>query len=123
MSGRTKVKHGLLPSVSLCHTNFSSFFFIAALDAPKDLTATEVTETTIVLEWKRPLAKFDHYRLIHVSADGHRTEENVPGSSDTHILTGLTPGMMYTISITAERGRRSSVPSTISAPTGQRPKY
>ncbi|XP_008334106.1 tenascin isoform X1 [Cynoglossus semilaevis] len=90
---------------------------VTALDAPKDLTATEVTETTIVLEWKRPLAKFDHYRLIHVSADGHRTEENVPGSSDTHILTGLTPGMMYTISITAERGRRSSVPSTISAPT------
>uniref|UniRef100_A0A3P8VL08 Fibronectin type-III domain-containing protein n=1 Tax=Cynoglossus semilaevis TaxID=244447 RepID=A0A3P8VL08_CYNSE len=103
---------------------------------PKDTTQARITGTvplgnstkdhfsilhfsyTILPKWKQPLAKFDHYRLIHVSADGHRTEEDVPGSSDTHTLTGLTPGMMYTISITAERGRKSSIPSTISALTG-----
>ncbi|XP_069380423.1 tenascin isoform X2 [Paralichthys olivaceus] len=90
---------------------------VTALDAPKDLTVTEVTETTIMLEWKRPLAKLDSYRLVHVSADGHRAEEVVPGSSESHTLRGLTPGMLYTVSIIAERGRRTSAPATISAPT------
>lgn len=92
------------------------------MDAPKDLTVAEVTETTMMLEWKRPLAKLDSFRLIYVSADGHRAEDVVPGSSDSHTLRGLTPGMLYTISITAERGRRNSAPTTISAPTGQRCK-
>lgn len=94
-------------------------FNLSALDAPKDLTVVEVTETTMVLEWKRPLAKLDSYRLVYVSADGHRVEDEVPGSFESHTLRGLTPGMLYTISITAERGRRTSVPATISAPTGQ----
>ncbi|XP_059192818.1 tenascin isoform X1 [Centropristis striata] len=90
---------------------------VTALDAPKDLTVAEVTETTMMVEWKRPLAKLDSYRLVYVSADGHRVEEVVPGSSESHILRALTPGMLYTISITAERGRRTSAPTTISAPT------
>uniref|UniRef100_A0A3Q3MP13 Tenascin C n=1 Tax=Mastacembelus armatus TaxID=205130 RepID=A0A3Q3MP13_9TELE len=90
---------------------------VTALDGPKDLTVTEVTETTMVLGWKRPLAKLDSYRLVYVSADGHRAEDVVPDSSESFILKGLTPGMLYTISITAERGRRTSAPTTISAPT------
>uniref|UniRef100_A0A3B5BJV0 Tenascin-like n=1 Tax=Stegastes partitus TaxID=144197 RepID=A0A3B5BJV0_9TELE len=90
---------------------------VTALDAPKDLTVAEVTETTMILEWKRPLAKLDSYKLVYISADGHRAEDVVPGSSESHTLRALTPGMLYTISITAERGRRTSVPATISAPT------
>ncbi|KAM9360882.1 tenascin [Symphorus nematophorus] len=90
---------------------------VTALDAPKDLTVAEVTETTMMLEWKRPLAKLDSFRLVYVSADGHRAEEVVPGSSESHTLRSLTPGMLYTISITAERGHRTSAPTSISAPT------
>ncbi|XP_031733205.1 tenascin isoform X2 [Anarrhichthys ocellatus] len=90
---------------------------VTALDAPKDLTVAEVTETTMMLEWKRPVAKLDSFRLVYVSADGHRAEDVVPGSSESHILRGLTPGMLYTISIIGERGRRTSAPTTISAPT------
>ena len=89
------------------------------MDAPKDLILAEVTETTMMLEWKRPLAKLDSYKLAYVSADGHRAEDEVPSSSESHTLRGLTPGMLYTISITAERGHKTSVPATISAPTGQ----
>ncbi|XP_036954764.1 tenascin isoform X1 [Acanthopagrus latus] len=90
---------------------------VTALDAPKDLTVAQVTETTMMLEWKCPLAKLDSFRLVYVSADGHRAEEVVPGSAESHTLRSLTPGMLYTISITAERGRRTSAPATISAPT------
>ncbi|XP_028270785.1 tenascin isoform X2 [Parambassis ranga] len=94
---------------------------VTALDAPKDLTVAEVTETTMMLEWKRPLAKLDSYRLVYLSADGHKAEDIVPSSSESHTLRGLTPGMLYTIKITAERGRRTSVPATISAPTVLQP--
>ncbi|KAL7392070.1 hypothetical protein ABVT39_019135 [Epinephelus coioides] len=90
---------------------------VTALDPPKDLTVAEVTETTMMLEWKRPLAKLDSFRLVYVSVDGRRAEEVVPGSSESHILRSLTPGMLYTISVIAERGRRTSAPTTISAPT------
>ncbi|XP_068616944.1 tenascin isoform X2 [Brachionichthys hirsutus] len=90
---------------------------VTALDAPKDLTVAEVTETTLTLEWKRPLAKLDSFKLVYISADGHRTEEVVRGSSESHVLRGLTPGMLYTINISAERGTRTSGPATISAPT------
>uniref|UniRef100_A0A8C5HNA4 Tenascin-like n=1 Tax=Gouania willdenowi TaxID=441366 RepID=A0A8C5HNA4_GOUWI len=90
---------------------------VTALDAPRDLTVAEVTETTMMLEWRRPLAKLDSYRLVYVSADGHRAEDVVPGNTESQTLRGLTPGMLYTISIVAERGRRTSVPATISAPT------
>ncbi|XP_021164846.2 tenascin isoform X2 [Fundulus heteroclitus] len=92
---------------------------VTMLDAPKDLTVAEVTETTMMLEWKRPHAKLDSYRLVYVSADGQRAEDTVPGGSESHTLRGLDPGMMYTISITAERGRRTSVPATVSAPTAE----
>ncbi|XP_005802200.2 tenascin-like isoform X3 [Xiphophorus maculatus] len=90
---------------------------VTALDAPRDLTVAEVTETTMMLEWKRPLAKLDSYRLVYVSADGQRAEDSVPGGSESHTLRGLNPGMMYTVSVTAERGRRSSVPASVSAAT------
>lgn len=90
---------------------------VTALDAPKDLAVTEVTETTMMLQWKRPLAKLDSFRLVYVSADGHRAEDVLPGSSESRLLRGLTAGMLYTVSIIAERGRRTSLPSTILAST------
>ncbi|XP_027888874.1 tenascin isoform X3 [Xiphophorus couchianus] len=90
---------------------------VTALDAPRELTVAEVTETTMMLEWKRPMAKLDSYRLVYVSADGQRAEDSVPGGSESHTLRGLNPGMMYTVSITAERGRRSSAPASVSAAT------
>lgn len=96
--------------------------WLLALDAPKELTATEVKETMLTLQWKRPLAKLDFFRVVYVSADGHKAEEEVAGSSDSLTLRGLTPGMLYTISITAERGSKSSSPATIVAATGRRRK-
>ncbi|XP_061753215.1 tenascin-like isoform X2 [Nerophis ophidion] len=90
---------------------------VTALDAPKDLRVAEVTETSMVLEWRRPLAKLDSYRLVYVSAEGQRAEEVLAGASESHTLRGLTAGTLYRVSLSAERGRRTSAPATISAPT------
>ncbi|KAM6965214.1 tenascin [Aplochiton taeniatus] len=93
---------------------------VTALDAPKDLKVAEVTETTMRLAWRKPAAKIDIYRLVYVAADGRKAEAVVPGSADTHVLRNLAPGMLYTITITAERGRRLSGPATISASTEEK---
>ncbi|XP_052412338.1 tenascin isoform X3 [Carassius gibelio] len=89
------------------------------LDAPRDLEVRDSTETTLELVWKRPRAKFSTYRLAFVSADGRREEVELPATTATpYTLSGLSPGMRYTVTLVAERGRRRSGPATITASTG-----
>ncbi|XP_016369956.1 tenascin-like [Sinocyclocheilus rhinocerous] len=92
---------------------------VTDIDAPKDLEVSETTETTLALVWRRPVAKIDTYVLVFTSADGTETELEVPGAANTYILTDLNPGMLYTISLTAKRGRKMSVPATLSASTDE----
>uniref|UniRef100_A0A8C0Y083 Tenascin Cb n=1 Tax=Cyprinus carpio carpio TaxID=630221 RepID=A0A8C0Y083_CYPCA len=82
---------------------------VTDLDAPKDLEVSETTETTLALVWRRPVAKINTYELVFTSADGTETELEVPGAANTYILTDLNPGMLYTISLTAKRGRKMSL--------------
>uniref|UniRef100_A0A8C1IVT3 Tenascin C n=1 Tax=Cyprinus carpio TaxID=7962 RepID=A0A8C1IVT3_CYPCA len=93
---------------------------VTDIDAPKDLEVSETTETTLALVWRRPVAKIDTYMLVFTSADGTETELEVPGAANTYILTDLNPGMLYTISLTAKRGRKMSAPATLSASTVSR---
>ncbi|XP_062339980.1 tenascin-like isoform X2 [Osmerus eperlanus] len=87
------------------------------LDAPKDLEMSESTETTMNLVWRRPRAKISLYKLVYISRAGRREEVQVPGTATSYVLTNLTPGMIYTISLTAERGPKKSAPATLSAST------
>ncbi|XP_029619297.1 tenascin isoform X2 [Salmo trutta] len=90
---------------------------VTALDAPKNLEVESSSETEMVLVWQKPVAKIDKYKLEYVSADGQRAEVT-PFSRDVkYTMKNLTPGMLYTITLTAERGRRQSGPTTISAAT------
>ncbi|XP_067261673.1 tenascin isoform X4 [Chanodichthys erythropterus] len=87
------------------------------LDPPRDLEVRDSTETMLELVWKRPRAKISTYRLVFISADGRREEIELPATATTYILNGLTPGMLYTVTLVAERGRRRSAPATITAST------
>ncbi|KAM9547671.1 tenascin-like isoform 2-T3 [Salvelinus alpinus] len=92
---------------------------VTALDAPKNLEVESSTETQLVLVWQKPVAKIDKYKLLYVSADGYRAELT-PFSNDIKFtLRNLTPGMLYTITLTAERGHKQSGPTTISAATAE----
>ncbi|XP_073696873.1 tenascin isoform X2 [Garra rufa] len=88
------------------------------LDPPRDLDVRDSTETTLELVWKRPRAKISTYRLAFVSADGRREEVELPAATSTYTLSGLNPGMRYTVTLVAERGRRRSAPATVTASTG-----
>ncbi|RXN31563.1 tenascin-like isoform X1 [Labeo rohita] len=87
------------------------------LDPPRDLEVRDATETTLELVWKRPRAKISTYRLAFVSADGRREEVELPAATTTYALNGLNPGMRYTVTLVAERGRRRSAPATVTAST------
>ncbi|XP_058631865.1 tenascin isoform X4 [Onychostoma macrolepis] len=93
------------------------------LDPPRDLEVRDSTETTLELVWKRPRAKISTYRLAFVSADGRREEVELTVTATTYTLSGLSPGIRYTVTLVAERGRRRSAPATVAASTEeQRPQ-
>ncbi|KFW11452.1 Tenascin-R, partial [Eurypyga helias] len=92
------------------------------LDNPKDLEVRDPTETTLSLRWRRPVAKFDRYRLIYVSPSGRRNEVEIPVDSTSFILRGLDAGTEYTISLVAEKGRHKSKPTTVKGSTGVHPE-
>ncbi|XP_056313264.1 tenascin isoform X8 [Danio aesculapii] len=93
------------------------------LDPPRDLEVQSSTETSVDLVWKRPRAKISTYRLAFVSVDGRREEIELPASASTSTLSGLMPGMSYTVTLVAERGHRRSAPATVTASTeAQKPQ-
>nr|ASW28000.1 tenascin-C [Ambystoma mexicanum] len=92
------------------------------LDAPKDLEVSGSTETTLSLRWKRPLAKFERYRITYISNTGKKNEIEVPGNANSFILTGLDAGTEYSITLVAEKGRHKSKPASVDGSTATEPE-
>ncbi|KAM7368699.1 hypothetical protein PAMP_013011 [Pampus punctatissimus] len=90
------------------------------LDPPRDLEQIESTETSISLRWQKPQAKVTGYRLVYVSKDGQVDEVEIPATATSYVLPNLTPGMSYSLSLTAERGHKRSTPVTLSTSTDDR---
>ncbi|XP_068562638.1 tenascin isoform X2 [Cebidichthys violaceus] len=87
------------------------------IDPPRDLKEIESTETSLTLRWRKPRAKVGAYRLEYVSRDGQVGEVEVPPTANGYVLSDLTPGMSYTLTLAAERGFKRSAPVTLSAST------
>nr|DBA21682.1 TPA: hypothetical protein GDO54_018284 [Pyxicephalus adspersus] len=83
------------------------------LDSPKDLEIAGSTETTMNVHWIKPVAKFDHYRLVYIPVGGSESEIQVLRDATSYILTGLEPGKEYSISLIAEKGRHKSKPASV----------
>uniref|UniRef100_A0A8C3RR94 Tenascin C n=1 Tax=Chelydra serpentina TaxID=8475 RepID=A0A8C3RR94_CHESE len=92
------------------------------LDTPKDLEVNDNTETTLSLRWRRPLAKFDRYRLTYMIPSGRKNEIEIPADSTSYILRGLEAGTEYTITLVAEKGRHKSKPTIVTASTEEEPE-
>ncbi|KAM9427133.1 tenascin-N-like isoform 1-T1 [Salvelinus alpinus] len=87
------------------------------LDAPTNLLTREVTEDTADVSWDRPLADIDGYVISYSSAEGSSGEIPVGADSSSYRLTGLRPGVIYTVYIWAVKGSRVSRKSSIEAET------
>ncbi|XP_077626054.1 tenascin isoform X4 [Crocuta crocuta] len=92
------------------------------MDAPKDLRVSETTETNLTLLWRKPSAKFDHYRLNYSLPSGQPVQVQLPRDTTSHVLRGLVPGQEYTILLTAEKGRHKSKPARVKASTEAEPE-
>ncbi|XP_077626053.1 tenascin isoform X3 [Crocuta crocuta] len=92
------------------------------MDAPKDLRVSETTETNLTLLWRKPSAKFDHYRLNYSLPSGQPVQVQLPRDTTSHVLRGLVPGQEYTILLTAEKGRHKSKPARVKASTDHAPE-
>uniref|UniRef100_A0A3Q4GYS1 Tenascin C n=1 Tax=Neolamprologus brichardi TaxID=32507 RepID=A0A3Q4GYS1_NEOBR len=88
------------------------------LDPPRDFEEIESTETSLTVRWQKPQAKIGGYRLVYISRDGQFGEVGFPAATTTYHLPNLTPGMSYTLTLTAERGHKRSTPVSLSASTG-----
>uniref|UniRef100_UPI0037E71CD7 tenascin-like isoform X2 n=1 Tax=Semicossyphus pulcher TaxID=241346 RepID=UPI0037E71CD7 len=88
------------------------------IDPPTDFEEVESAETSLTVRWQKPQAKVSAYRLVYVSGDGQVEEEEIPATVTTYVLSNLTPGMSYTLTLAAERGHKRSARVTLTASTG-----
>nr|XP_023833270.1 tenascin-N-like [Salvelinus alpinus] len=87
------------------------------LDAPTNLLTREVTEDAADVSWDRPLADIDGYVISYSSAEGSMGRIPVGADSSSYRLTGLRPGVIYTVYIWAVKGSRVSRKSSTPAET------
>ncbi|XP_028986642.1 tenascin-R isoform X3 [Betta splendens] len=90
------------------------------MDAPLNLTASEVNHRSALISWQPPIAEIDNYMLTYKSADGNR-KELILDAEDTWIrLEGLAETTEYTVKLQAARGLDTSAVVSTTFTTGSR---
>uniref|UniRef100_A0A674CCM4 Tenascin N n=1 Tax=Salmo trutta TaxID=8032 RepID=A0A674CCM4_SALTR len=90
---------------------------VTELDVPTNLLTREVTEDTATVTWDKVQAEIDGYMISYSSAEGSSGEIPVGADSTSYRLTGLRPGVIYTVYIWAVKGSRVSRKSFVDAET------
>ncbi|XP_064416217.1 tenascin-N [Latimeria chalumnae] len=90
---------------------------VTEIDSPTNLVTDQVTENSASISWRRVQAEIDRYIISYVSANGESRQVAVRADQDANTLTGLRPGVEYTIYIWAEKGNRRSKRASTAAVT------
>ncbi|OWK08313.1 hypothetical protein Celaphus_00011140 [Cervus elaphus hippelaphus] len=90
------------------------------IDSPQNLVTEQVTENTATVSWDPVQAVIDRYLVRYTSADGDAREIPVGKEQSSTILTGLRPGVEYTVHVWAQKGDRESRKADTKAPTDTR---
>lgn len=77
-----------------------------------------VTENTATVSWDPVQAVIDRYMVRYTSADGDTGEVPVGKEQSSAVLTGLRPGVEYTVQVWAQKGTREGKKADTTAPTG-----
>uniref|UniRef100_A0A8C1TF77 Tenascin-R n=1 Tax=Cyprinus carpio TaxID=7962 RepID=A0A8C1TF77_CYPCA len=94
--------------------------FVTPMDAPQNLTASEINHRSALISWQPPIADIDNYMLTYKAADGSR-KELILDAEDTWIrLEGLAETTEYTVRLQAARGLETSTIVSTSFTTGNR---
>uniref|UniRef100_A0A668VAL8 Tenascin N n=1 Tax=Oreochromis aureus TaxID=47969 RepID=A0A668VAL8_OREAU len=76
------------------------------LDAPTNVFAQDETEFSFRVHWDPPQAEIDGYMLTYSSSEGSSEEIVIGSDSTSYTLTGLRPGVLYTVYIWAVKGAK-----------------
>ncbi|XP_078297452.1 tenascin-N isoform X2 [Panthera onca] len=87
------------------------------IDSPQNLVTDRVTENTATVSWDPVQAVIDRYMVRYTSADGDTGEVPVGKEQSSTVLTGLRPGVEYTVQVWAQKGARESKKADTMAPT------
>ncbi|XP_029085897.1 tenascin-N [Monodon monoceros] len=87
------------------------------IDSPQNLVTDQVTENTATISWDPVQAVIDRYLVCYTSADGDSGEVPVGKEQSSAVLTGLRPGVEYTVHVWAQKGDRESRKADTKAPT------
>ncbi|XP_059419449.1 tenascin-R isoform X2 [Carassius carassius] len=94
--------------------------FVTPMDAPQNLTASEINHRSALISWQPPIADIDNYMLTYKAADGSR-KELILDAEDTWIrLEGVAETTEYTVRLQAARGLETSAIVSTSFTTGNR---
>ncbi|XP_040000537.1 tenascin-N [Xiphias gladius] len=78
------------------------------LDAPVNLLAQDETESSFSVSWDPVQAEIDGYKLTYSSSEGSSEEIPLGPDSTSYMLTGLRPGVLYTVHIWVIKGDKAS---------------
>ncbi|XP_078498130.1 tenascin-R [Lissotriton helveticus] len=94
--------------------------FTTGLDAPTNLTASEVTRRSALISWQPPVGDTENYILTYRPTNGSR-KELIVDAEDTWIrLEGLSESSEYTVRLLAVDGAtRSGITSTVFTTRGR----
>ncbi|XP_008068779.1 tenascin-N isoform X2 [Carlito syrichta] len=91
---------------------------LTEIDSPRNLVTDRVTENTATISWDPVQATIDRYMVRYTSVDDQETREvPVEKEQSRADLTGLRPGIEYTVQVWAQKGDRESKKADTKAPT------
>uniref|UniRef100_A0A2R9BVD9 Tenascin-N n=1 Tax=Pan paniscus TaxID=9597 RepID=A0A2R9BVD9_PANPA len=87
------------------------------IDSPQNLVTDQVTENTATVSWDPVQATIDRYVVRYTSANGETREVPVGKEQSSTVLTGLRPGVEYTVHVWAQKGNQESKKADTKAQT------
>ncbi|XP_055283719.1 tenascin isoform X3 [Moschus berezovskii] len=90
------------------------------LDAPSQIEVKDVTDTTALITWSKPLAEIDSIELTYGIKDvpGDRTSIDLTHEESQYSIGNLKPDAEYEVALTSRRADMSSNPARETFTTG-----
>ncbi|XP_028819747.1 tenascin-like isoform X3 [Denticeps clupeoides] len=98
--------------------------FTTLISGPTNLQVVKTTTTSVIVQWERPQMEIERYHLKVSPTQGrHRGSQDMtlPPERDSAQIDGLEPGVVYDVTLVAEKDGSHSMPATVQVIPGPEP--